>query len=44
VEVGVEAVVRGQLSFASVGELVDSMRRDVEAVRVLAAAADWAGR
>jgi FAD synthase len=44
VQVGVEAAVRGQLSFASVGELVDSMRRDVEAVRLLAAAAaDWAG-
>lgn len=42
VEVGAEVVVREQRSFASIDQLIDSMHRDVESVRALAAAGGWA--
>jgi 3,4-dihydroxy 2-butanone 4-phosphate synthase/GTP cyclohydrolase II len=36
VRVGVDALVRGQVRFASEDELIETMRRDVEQVRALA--------
>jgi FAD synthase len=37
VQVRVDSVVRGQVRFASEDELIETMRRDVEQVRVVAA-------